>query len=74
MIIHIVIMHYIIPNFDYIYYANFNDVLNFFVFTSMVSFIVIEISFEVRGNNKSLDTIFKVHNLRLIIVKKLRIH
>ena len=35
----------------------------------MVSFIVIGKSFEVRENNESLDTIFKDHILRLIIMK-----
>ena len=38
----------------------------------MVPFIVTGKSFEVRGNNESLDTIFKGHILRLIIVKNLR--
>ena len=39
----------------------------------MVSFIVIEKSFEVRGNNESLDTIFKGHIIRLLIVKNFRV-
>ena len=39
----------------------------------MVLFIIIGIFFEVRGNNESLDTIFKGHIVWLIIVKKIRL-
>ena len=39
----------------------------------MVSLIVIGKSFEVKGNNESLDTIFKGHILRLLIVKDFRV-
>ena len=40
----------------------------------MVSFIATEKPFEVRDKNESLDTISKLHILRLIIVKNLRVN
>ena len=39
----------------------------------MVSFIAIGKSFEIRGNNESLDTIFKGHILELFIMKDFRV-
>ena len=72
--LHNIIAHYIISNFHYIYYdyVNFKYVFICFVFTLLVSPIAIGKSFEVSGNNESLDTIFKSHILRLIFKKNLR--